>query len=552
MGRGPIAQLPTESQRYQPGIVGVFDYLLREEPAMAFKITYATMSADNEELNAAFENAAVEVQERLGQTHWPIIDGEPRKDRDVVDEISPLDNEILVARYGQATNEDVDEAIAVAKAFGPEWEAWGWEKRRDLMLRAADLMEEQIFELAALMSFEIGKSRLESLGDVAETVEFFRYYAKQITEHNGFVTPLGALGGNDTNTSVLRPYGVWVVVSPFNFPMALAGGPSIGALITGNTVIIKPSNTGALLAFEFGRIMKEAGLPDAALQILSGRGSEMGEYMTHHDDVDGITFTGSYPVGMHLLKTAVDRRPKPISCEMGGKNPAIVTASADLDVATQGIIRGAFGLSGQKCSATSRVYIEDSVYDEMVDNLVEATEKLVVGSPFDREPFMGPVIDRGVVAKFEKAVEEVINTGGTILAGGKVITDGDMARGNFVQPTVATLPLNSYVWEEELFMPFLTVTKVSDLDEGLSLSNDTEFGLTAGLFSRDEEEIQRWFDGIEAGVTYVNRAAGATTGAWPDIQSFGGWKGSGSSGAGGGGPWYLRQYVREQSRTRID
>lgn len=519
---------------------------------MAFKITYSTMSADNEELNAAFDKAVVDVQPRLGELHGPIVDGETRTgDREIYEEQSPLDSEILVARYAQGTNDDVDDAVSAAEAFAPEWDALGWEARRDLMLRAADLMEEQTFEIAALMSYEIGKSRLESLGDVAETVEFFRYYSNQITEHDGFVTKLNSLGGDDENVSVLRPYGVWVVVAPFNFPMALAAGPSIGALLTGNTVIIKPSNTGALMAFEFYRIMREAGLPAGALHVLSGRGSEMGEYLTHHDDVDGITFTGSYPVGMHLLRTASDRRPKPVSCEMGGKNPAIVTASADLDVAVKGIVRGAFGLSGQKCSATSRVYIEDDVYDEFVDKLVGETAQLKVGSPFERDSFMGPVIDGGVVARFEKAVDEVKSRGGEVLFGGNVIRDGGLERGNFVEPTVVTAPLDSWVWEEELFMPFLAVTKVTGLEEGLALSNDTEFGLTAGLFSGDEDEIDRWFAGIQAGVTYVNRAAGATTGAWPDIQSFGGWKGSGTSGSGGGGPWYLRQYMREQSRTLI-
>ena len=414
---------------------------------MALKITYATMSADNEELNTAYEKAAVDVQSRLGELHGPIINGEERTgDREVYEELSPLDSEILVARYAQATNDDVDEAVAVASAFAPQWEAWGWEKRRGLMLRAADLMEERTFDLAALMSYEIGKSRLESLGDIAETVAFFRYYADQVTKHDGYVIPLSSLSDNEENVSVLRPYGVWVVVAPFNFPMALAGGPSIGALITGNTVIIKPSNTGALMAFEFARIMYDAGLPKEALQVLSGRGSEMGEYLTHHDGVDGITFTGSYPVGMHLLRTASENRPKPVSCEMGGKNPAIVTASADLDVAVQGIVRGAFGLSGQKCSATSRTYVEDSVYDEFVDKLVDATAKLKVGSPFDRDAFMGPVMDRGVIARFEKAVAEVKNAGGNVLIGGNVIADGDMARGNFVEPTVVTAPLDSWIW----------------------------------------------------------------------------------------------------------
>ncbi len=518
---------------------------------MALKITYATMSADNEELNSAFDKAVIDVQSRLGQLHGAIVNGEHRSDRDVFDEVSPIDHDILVGRYAQATIGDVDDAVSAAQAFAPEWDALGWEARRDLMRRAADIMEEQIFEISALMSYEIGKTRLESLGDVAETVAFFRYYADQITEHNGFVIPLNALSDNETNTSVLRPFGVWAVISPFNFPMALVAGPSIGALLTGNTVVVKPSNTGALMALEFYRVMNEAGLPAGGLHILTGRGSLIGEHLTHHDDVDGITFTGSYPVGMHLLQTASDQRPKPISCEMGGKNPAIVTKSADLDIATQGILRGAFGLSGQKCSATSRVYVEDVVHDELLEKLVTATKELKVGSPFDRDSFMGPLIEKDVVERFERAVEEVRSSGGTVLVGGNVLTDDKLSRGHFVEPTIVTAPLDSWIWSEELFMPLVAITKVSGLDEGLSLSNDTEFGLTAGLFSNDDQEIEMWFRGIQAGVTYVNRAAGATTGAWPDIQSFGGWKGSGTSGAGGGGPWYLRQYLREQSRTLI-
>ncbi|MEA1903476.1 MAG: aldehyde dehydrogenase family protein [Actinomycetota bacterium] len=518
---------------------------------MALKITYATMSADNEELNTSFEKALHDVQSRLGEIHGVIVNGESRTDREIFDELSPMDSDIVVGRYAQGTNADVDDAVTAAEAFAPEWEAWGWEARRDLMLRAADIMESQVFEIAALMSYEVGKNRLESLGDVAETVEFFRYYANQITEHSGFVIPLSSLGPEETNTSVLRPYGVWVVVAPFNFPMALAGGPSIGALLAGNTVIIKPSNTGALMTHEFYRVMKEAGLPDGALHVLTGRGSEMGEYLTHHDGVDGITFTGSYPVGMHLLRTASDTRPKPVSCEMGGKNPAIVTKSADLDVATQGIIRGAFGLSGQKCSATSRVYADSAIYDDLVAKLVAATKNLKIGYPDDREMFMGPLIESGVVDRFRKAIDEVEAKGGKILVGGHVVDDGDFSRGHFVEPTIVSVPFDSWIWEEELFMPLLAVGKINSLAEGLALSNDTEFGLTAGLFSTDESEIETWFNGIQAGVTYVNRAAGATTGAWPNIQSFGGWKGSGTSGAGGGGPWYLRQYLREQSRTLI-
>ncbi|MGH8949229.1 MAG: aldehyde dehydrogenase family protein, partial [Acidimicrobiia bacterium] len=318
----------------------------------------------------------------------------------------------------------------------------------------------------------------------------------------------------------------------------------------GNTVVIKPSNQGALMALEFHRVMIEAGLPGEALHVVTG-GDEIGDYLAHHPNVDGLTFTGSFPVGMYLYRTVNETRPKPVVCEMGGKNPVVVTSSADLDVATQGIVRGAFGLSGQKCSATSRVYVEDEVYDALIDKLVEATGAIAVGNPLEQGTFMGPVIDDAAVDRFQKAVDEVKNSGGQIHAGGVVLTEGDMAKGTYVAPTVVSAPLDSWVWQEELFVPFVAVTKVKSLEEGLALSNDTDFGLTAGLFSGDEDEIETWFKEIQAGVTYVNRAAGATTGAWPDINPFGGWKGSGTSGAGGGGPWYLRQYLREQSRTRI-
>jgi 1-pyrroline-5-carboxylate dehydrogenase len=517
---------------------------------MALKITYATMSADNEELNASFDQAVASAPSRLGVTHSLIINGERRATEATTDELSPIDSDILVGRYSLATSADVDDAVAAAKSFAPEWEAWGWEKRRDLMLEAADIMEARSFEMAADMAIEIGKNRLEALGDVAETVEFFRYYARQITEHEGFVTPLGSLSPSETNTSVLRPWGAWVVISPFNFPMALAAGPSIGALITGNSVVVKPSRQGALMTLEFHSVMEEAGLPSGALHIVTGD-SKAGDYLAHHPDVDGLTFTGSYPVGMHLYRTVNEVRPKPVICEMGGKNPVVVTRTADLDKAATGVLRSAFGLSGQKCSAASRVYVEQAVYDDFVEKLVEKTEKLTVGNPLQRDVYMGPVIDQGVVDKFRRAVAEAESSGGKILAGGEVIKEGDLGRGNFVQPTVATAPYDSWIWKEELFMPFLAVGPVATLAEGLERSNDTEFGLTAGLFSTDEDEIERWFQGIEAGVTYVNREAGATTGAWPNIQSFGGWKGSGTSGTGGGGPWYLRQFLREQSRTRI-
>lgn len=518
---------------------------------MTQKITYATMSADNEELNRSYDEAVGRVSKALGASHPFVVNGEERWGDGLYEERSPIDSEIVIGSYAQATESDVNDAVVAAKAAFPEWDQTPWEDRVALTRKAADVMERQQFDLAAIVALEVGKNRLEALGDVAETVEFFRYYARQMEEHDGFRTTLSQLSPAEENQSVLRPYGVWAVIAPFNFPMALAGGPSIAALLAGNVVVLKPSNAGALTGLEFGRVMREAGVPAGVMQVLTGSGRKVGSTLVNHPDVAGITFTGSYDVGMGIYKGFASDYPKPAVCEMGGKNPVIVTATADLDLAATGVMRGAFGFSGQKCSASSRVFVEKPAYEGFVDRLVEQANKIKVGNPLENGIFMGPVIDHSALERFEKAVTEVKDSGGKVLAGGEVITKGDLGRGNFVEPTVVTAPESSWVWDTELFLPFVAVMPVDSLDEAITRANDTEFGLTAGLFAGTEDEIEEFFDRIEAGVTYVNREAGATTGAWPDVQSFGGWKGSGTSGTGGGGPYYLRQYMREQSRTRV-
>jgi 1-pyrroline-5-carboxylate dehydrogenase len=266
--------------------------------------------------------------------------------------------------------------------------------------------------------------------------------------------------------------------------------------------------------------------------------------------VDGVVFTGSKEVGMDLFKGFSTDFPKPCITEMGGKNPAIVTRHADLDKAVEGVARSAFGFSGQKCSACSRVYVERPVYEEFVQRLTRRTAELKVGDPSERDVFVGPVIDEGAVERFEGALRAA--AGGTIRAGGERLSGEGYARGSFVAPTVVDgLPTDHELFRRELFLPFVVVAPVEGLDEALRLANDTEYGLTAGIFSEDPAEIDRFFDGIEAGVVYANRKGGATTGAWPGCQSFCGWKGSGSTGKGGLGPYYVQQFLREQSRTVV-
>jgi 1-pyrroline-5-carboxylate dehydrogenase len=254
---------------------------------------------------------------------------------------------------------------------------------------------------------------------------------------------------------------------------------------------------------------------------------------------------------MGIYKGFAKDFPKPVICEMGGKNPTIVTDKADLDKATDGVLRSAFGFGGQKCSANSRVYVHRGVYDEFVRRLREKTENVKIGDPLDRDVYLGPVIDEGAVTTFEEASNEA-KKNGMVVTGGERLTEGELAKGTFVQPTIAEVPLDSWIWKKELFVPFVAVAPYDDLDEAIRLANDTEYGLTAGFYSEDRAEIDRWLSSIEAGVVYVNRRAGATTGAWPGVQPFGGWKGSGTSGKAGGGPYYVQQYLREQSRTVIE
>jgi 1-pyrroline-5-carboxylate dehydrogenase len=517
---------------------------------MAFKVTYATMSADNEELQSAYDDAVAKARGLMGKDHPFYVNGEARFTEEKYEEVSPIDTDIVIGRYSLAGPADVDEAVLAAAAYQPEWEATSWQRRVELLLAAGDLLEERMFDISALLAFEVGKSRLEALGDVGETVEFFRFHSSQMEANGGFVRPLGQLSEREHNTSVMRPHGVWGVISPFNFPAALAAGPTIAALVTGNTVVLKPSVTGSLIALEFYRVLIDAGIPPAAVHVVTGRGSVVGDALVKHPLVAGFTFTGSYDVGMSIYHGFAGAIPKPVIAEMGGKNPCVVTANADLEAAAEGVLRGAFGFQGQKCSATSRVYVEQPAYDRFVDLLVSKTATLKLGDPIRRDVFMGPVIDQQAVDRFREAVTEVADSGGTVLAGGNVVTDGDLARGHFVEPTVATAPMDSWVWKKELFMPFVIVGPVASLDEGIDRANDTEYGLTAGVFAGTDEEVDRFFTRIQAGTTYANRRAGATTGAWPGIQSFGGWKGSGTTSTGFS-HYYLRQYLKEQSRTVV-
>ena len=514
------------------------------------KITYTSTPEQIRAMHAAFDEALAAVEGDFGRTHPMVIDGQERTAAATFEVRAPANHDTLLGVFQGGTQVDVDDAVAAAKASFPAWAGLPFGERVAIFRRAAGLIRERKFRISSLLVHECGKNRVEAIGEVEEAADMIDEYAAQVEANNGFVKELGALDPGERNRSVLRPFGVWAVLAPFNFPFALSVGMSSGALLAGNTVVFKPASATPLSGYELARLYHDAGMPAGVFNFVTGSGREVGEPLALHPDVDGLIFTGSKEVGFDLFKRVGTDYPKPVITELGGKNPTIVTARADLDKAVEGVARSAFGFSGQKCSACSRVYVERPVYDEFVERLTARTEELAVGDPTDPATYVGPVIDEGAVERYERAVASA--AGGTVRTGGKRLSGGAFDKGTFVAPTVIDgLPAEHELFKKELFLPVVVVAPVDGLDEALERANDTEYGLTAGIFSEDKGEIETFFDRIEAGVVYANRKGGATTGAWPGCQSFAGWKASGSSGKGGLGPYYVQQFLREQSRTVV-
>ena len=520
--------------------------------APRLKITYATLRADNEELHALYEAGLAKAKGRLGAYHRNFVDGRERDGDGSFEVRSPIDTDILVGTFAKGTRKDVGDAIAAARRAQPAWFRLGWEQRLEILKGAAELISERQMEYGGLMAIEVGKTRIEALGEVEEAADLIRYYARTAEDNAFYDHPMDNLGDAAVHTrSILRPHGVFAVISPFNFPMALAVGPTCAAMMAGNTVILKPASASAMTAIAILEAYRDAGVPDGVFNLVMGPGSTVGAELQENQGIDGIVFTGSYEVGFDIFRNFSKRYPRPCIVEMGGKNPAIVMASADIEEAAEGVMRASFGFGGQKCSANSRVYVERPVHDEFIRQLVGKTEKLVVGDPLPRPAFLGPVIDQAAVDRHQRAVAEA-RRDGTVYTGGEHLTDGALARGFYVEPTVVGLPADHHLFQDELFAPFVAVAAVDSLDEALRLANDNLYGLTAGVYSEDPAEVQQFLEEVHAGVLYVNRRAGATTGAWPGVQAFGGWKGSGSTGKSGLSMYYVAQFLREQSHTVVD
>jgi len=522
--------------------------------AASFRLTYATMFDPPELLHTRFERALADVRAGLGRDYPMLIGGRERFAEAKFEDRSPINTDWLLGTFQKGTAQDAKDAIAAARAAFPAWNALGWKKRIALLRKAAALIEKRVFAFAAADTLEVGKNRMEALADVQETADLIYYCCNQIEQHDGFDVPLRndpLKGYTAHNRSVLRPYGVWVVISPFNFPVALAGGPSGAALAAGNTVVFKPASDTPWTGYLLAKCFLDAGLPRGVFNFVTGPGATVGQELQTNPDVDGITFTGSYDVGMQIYRGfAQGAAPRPCIAEMGGKNPVIISRKADLDRAAIGVFRSAFGLQGQKCSASSRVFIERSVKEKFERKLLDLVEQTVIGDPTERATYLGPVINEKAAKDYEGFVDELRGSG-RILAGGRRLTSGALAKGSFCAPTVASdVPLSHRLWKVEMFLPIVMITGVDSLEEAMRLANDVDYGLTAGFYG-SKAEAAWFFDHIEAGVCYANRPQGATTGAWPGFQPFGGWKGSGSSGKSAGSLYYVQQYMREQSRTIV-
>ena len=519
-----------------------------------FKLTYATMFNPPEELHRRFEEALSQVKSQMGQEYAMLIDGKEYYTAEKFEDRSPINTDWVLGIFQKGSAADAQTAVAAAKRAFPGWSHTPWQERVALIRKAADILDRRIYEMGAVMSLEVGKNRMEALGDVAETADLFRYACSQMENNQGYVKEMGSdplTGFQSTNISILRPYGVWLVISPFNFPAALTGGPTGSALVAGNTVIIKPATDTPFTSRLIAECLKEAGLPDGVFNYVTGPGSTLGQALIDHPDISGVTFTGSLDVGMKIYRDFANSNwVRPTVLELGGKNPAIVSRNANLEDAAQGIVRSAFGLQGQKCSACSRVFIEKPVYEQMVSRLVELTNNLAIGDPTERGVFLGPVINRGSYRDYQNFSED-LSQSAHILTGGKILTGDDFKKGYYCTPTLAdNLPSDHPLWKTEMFVPITTIASVDNLDEAMLRANDVSYGLTAGFYG-DPSEADWFFDKIEAGVTYVNRPQGATTGAWPGYQPFGGWKGSGATGKNAGGLYYLPLYMHEQIRTLI-
>ena len=494
---------------------------------------------------AKMEAALAKVKGELGQTFPLVIGGKEYRDGPLSESISPFDAKLVVGRFPKATVEQANKAVEVAHAAFANWSRVEPEARARYLFKAAAAMRRKRFELAAWMVYEVSKSWVEADVDICELIDFCDYYGRQALKLAG-PQPVVPWPGEENEMRYI-PLGVGIVIPPWNFPGAIMGGMTAAAIVTGNTVVLKPASTSPAIAWQFFKILtEECGLPDGVVNFLPGPGGAMGDALVDHPLTRFIAFTGSKEIGIRINERAAKVNPgqkwlKRTILEMGGKDSIVVDETADLDAAAEAITISAFGFQGQKCSACSRAIVVKDVYDEVLEKVIEHTKKLKMGDPTDRGTYMGAVIDQKAFKKISEYIE-IGKQEGKLVVGG----NADDSKGYFIEPTViADIKPSDRLSQEEIFGPVLAFIKAKDYDHALEIANNTEYGLTGAVFSKQRDRLERARDEFHVGNLYFNRKC---TGALVGVQPFGGFNMSGTD-SKAGGPDYLLLFTQAKTIT---
>jgi 1-pyrroline-5-carboxylate dehydrogenase len=498
----------------------------------------------NREDNARKMRSAIEkVRGQLGREYDLVIGGKRVKTSDKIKSINPAKPSQVVGLHQKAGKEHVEPAMQAALRAFDSWSRTSVEERASLLFRVGDLMRERKFELCAWLVFEVSKNWAEADADIAETIDFCEFYSREAVRLAKVDAPVQLPGERDHLFYI--PLGVGAVIPPWNFPAAIMAGMTLASIVSGNTVILKPSSDSPTIGAKFVELLEEAGMPDGVVNFCPGAGASFGNSVVAHPKTRFIAFTGSREVGLDINKSAATQAPgqiwiKRAILEMGGKDAIIVDSEADLDSAVEGVAQAAFGFQGQKCSACSRAIVDERIYDKFLDRLKARVEKINVGDPAENAN-MGAVINEGSM----KSILDYIEIGkkdGRLITGGSRATNA--GEGYFLQPTViADIPPKSRLEQEEVFGPVLAVIKAKNYDHALEIANDTEFGLTGAVYSKSRDKIERAIREFHVGNLYINRkCTGAIVGAHP----FGGFNMSGTD-SKSGGPDYLYLFTQAKS-----
>lgn len=492
----------------------------------------------------AFESALELVQSELGKDYPLVIGGELITTEDQIQSINPANKAEIIGRVSKADQDLAEKAMQAALSTFNTWKKEAPEARADILFRAANIIRRRKHEFSAYLVKEAGKPWKEADADTAEAIDFLEYYARQMVQLKDGA-PVESREGEENKFNYI-PLGVGVIISPFNFPLAIMAGTAAAAIVAGNTVLLKPANNTPVIAAKFVEVMKEAGLPDGVLNYVPGSGSEIGDYLVDHPKTRFVSFTGSREVGCRIYERAAKVQPgqiwlKRVIAEMGGKDTVVVDKDADLDLAASSIVYSAFGFSGQKCSAGSRAVVHQDVYDIVLEKAVALTKTLTMGSPEDVNTYMGPVIDQASFNKITKYIE-IGKEEGRLMTGG----EADDSKGYFIQPTIiADVDEKARLMQEEIFGPVVAFCKARDFDHMMEIANNTDYGLTGALLSNTPEHIERAKEEFHVGNLYFNRGC---TGAIVGYQPFGGFNMSGTD-SKAGGPDYLILHLQAKTTS---